>query len=226
LAAAAALLAAGPGVANAATTTLDFEGVVPNPLLYGESYPAVLDYYNGGTSEALTSGPNLGVSFSSGALALHCEGSNTAKGGVGPGSSRFTAIFLVEPSVTINVAAGFDTGLAFTYATLLTGRAEVFDGLDGTGSSLGFLDLATTPSTCSPAVRADYCPFIATGFGFAGTGRSVVLSGFTNSMVFDDLTFGSASIAALPEPASWAMLLFGFCGLGMAMRRRGRPATA
>lgn len=32
--------------------------------------------------------------------------------------------------------------------------------------------------------------------------------------------------AAVPEPATWAMMLFGFGGIGLAMRRRRRPVLA
>jgi PEP-CTERM motif len=32
--------------------------------------------------------------------------------------------------------------------------------------------------------------------------------------------------AAVPEPGTWAMMLFGFAGIGLAMRRRRRPALA
>jgi hypothetical protein len=36
----------------------------------------------------------------------------------------------------------------------------------------------------------------------------------------------SASTVAVPEPATWALMLLGFGGIGMAMRRRRRPALA
>ena len=39
---------------------------------------------------------------------------------------------------------------------------------------------------------------------------------------------GNASfyVAAVPEPATWAMMLIGFGGIGLAMRRRRRPVLA
>lgn len=219
--------------AHAAVVTLDFEGVVPDPRVFGETYPAVLDYYSGGASEAGTTGPNYGISASSTALAfcidksiLRCLGSNAAKGGVGPGGSRFTAIFLNGPqanvSATFNVLKGFDTGFAFTYSTTISGSVDIFDGLDGSGNLLGTLALGATPSTCPPSARADFCPFVATGLGFAGIARSVVLSGSTNAIVFDDLTFGSAALIApaVPEPAAWMMMLAGFAIAGTRLRRR------
>jgi hypothetical protein len=37
---------------------------------------------------------------------------------------------------------------------------------------------------------------------------------------------GNGLTAAVPEPATWAMMLFGFAGLGLAGRRHARPAPA
>ena len=44
---------------------------------------------------------------------------------------------------------------------------------------------------------------------------------------FDVRTDGSFTTAAVPEPASWAMLLAGFAGLGFVARRRAsvRPVS-
>ena len=39
-------------------------------------------------------------------------------------------------------------------------------------------------------------------------------------------SFSGTVLAAVPEPATWAMMLLGFGGIGMAMRRRRRPALA
>jgi len=37
---------------------------------------------------------------------------------------------------------------------------------------------------------------------------------------------GTASFYPVPEPSTWALMLLGFGGIGMAMRRRRRPALA
>lgn len=218
--------------AQASVISLDFENVFPDPNIFLANPHPILDYYDGGTSAEGFSGPNLGVSFSDSALVFcidrslaGCGGSNADKGGVGPASSRQGAIFLngPAPQVTaiVNVAAGFETGFAFTYATLLDGAVELFSELDGGGTSLGFLALPTTPSTCKPGIEADYCPFVIQGLTFAGTAKSVALSGWTNSIVFDDLTFGAATIVSdVPEPAKWISMIAGFALAGLSLRRR------
>jgi hypothetical protein len=53
-------------------------------------------------------------------------------------------------------------------------------------------------------------------------------TGTTTRLTFTNLTGGvnegvfldAVSVAAVPEPATWAMMLLGFGGIGMAMRRR------
>ncbi len=39
-------------------------------------------------------------------------------------------------------------------------------------------------------------------------------------------TFSVATLAAIPEPASWAMMLIGFSAVGSTLRRRRRQTTA
>jgi hypothetical protein len=43
--------------------------------------------------------------------------------------------------------------------------------------------------------------------------------------IFFSEGFGGGSVAAVPEPSTWAMLIIGFAGIGfMAYRRRSKPA--
>jgi hypothetical protein len=37
---------------------------------------------------------------------------------------------------------------------------------------------------------------------------------------------GNLGVSAVPEPATWAMLLIGFAGIGFASYRRSRPSLA
>jgi len=63
-------------------------------------------------------------------------------------------------------------------------------------------------------------------YRFTATGTSTTLS-FASAT---DTAFGPAldnvSIASVPEPAAWALMLVGFGGLGAAMRRRRTAASA
>jgi hypothetical protein len=72
--------------------------------------------------------------------------------------------------------------------------------------------------------------------GFKGTGT---FSGNIGGVAFDPTpgqfsfstqggqsTTFSASTLAVPEPGTWALMLLGFGGIGLAMRRRRRPALA
>lgn len=221
LATAAATLLAMP--ANAAVV-LNFEGIASN---LDSNYPFVQDFYNGGTSSDGTSGANLGVSFSSNAQAICLNTqtrtcSNTSRGGIGDPGSQDEALFFLSGSETfMNVAAGFDTGFSFNYsADNQGGSVSVFDGLNGTGNLLGTLALPTNGGSC-PGFNAGFCPFEAAGLAFAGIGRSISFAGVANQIVFDDVTFGSVTPGgAVPEPATWAFMIFGFGAIGGAMRRQ------
>jgi len=52
---------------------------------------------------------------------------------------------------------------------------------------------------------------------------NVVLSGPNDGELYGDYSVNSLTITAVPEPATWAVMLVGFGGIGAAMRRsRGR----
>ena len=56
----------------------------------------------------------------------------------------------------------------------------------------------------------------------SGHAIHIKVDGRTYSGTFN---FGAVP-AAVPEPATWGMMLFGFAGIGMAIRRRRRPVLA
>jgi len=214
--------------AQAQPIYLDFENIAPYP---NNSNVIIGGYYNGGTSSIGTSGTNYGVEFTSSAilLCLNTAGtfcSNTSRGGQGIASSAFGALYFPNANPTMNVAAGFDTGFSFVYSDpfAVGTTVSIFSGLDGTGSLLASALLPGTANAgCDSAISggANYCPFNAYSIGFDGVAKSVVFGGEINAQVFDDFTFGSVTVGgAVPEPASWAMMIGGIGLIGGAMRRR------
>lgn len=219
---------AGPA---AATVTLNFEGIGTYPNNEGIQ---IQNYYNGGTSSNGSSGPNYGVSFGDNAitLCLNTPGvgcSNTSRGGVGDPATQYTALFFLSgDQAYMNVAAGFDTGFSFNYASNNTpGFVDVYDGPNGTGNILAILTLPVNAPGCGSPYNAAYCPFGPQGVTFSGTAHSVGFGGVANYIVFDDITLGSATPGggAVPEPATWATMLLGFGVSGAALRRRRRKPT-
>jgi len=209
--------------AHAAVITLNFEGVAPHP---SGNNVLVNDFYNGGTSSAGLSGPNLGVQFNGDVLLLclntaDVSCSNTSKGGLGVAGSDKGAIFFLSGNPIMNVAAGFDTGFSGVFSAPFTPgtTVKVWSDVNAGGSLLASLTLGTTTAGgCN--IGGQYCPFENFSLAFAGIGKSVQFGGTLNQQVFDDLTFGSTTPGGVPEPASWAMLIAGFGLVGATQRRR------
>jgi hypothetical protein len=217
-------LLAVPAYAAAAPVVLTFEGIgdVAN----------ILNFYNGGADSQGHTGPNVGVSFASGALGLiDADAGGTGNIAREP-SGQTVLVFLDVSSAVMTVAAGFDTGFSFFYSanpTFGNGTVTVFAGLNGTGNVLAtsVLNAAATPQNgCGGGdPTGSYSCWATVGVSFAGTARSIAFGGAANFIVFDDVTFGSATPGGggnVPEPAS--TMLFGMAALGAAIVRHRRAA--
>lgn len=219
-----ALVAVTAITASAAVVDLTFEGINKT---YPSGYAFIQQFYNGGTSSDGTSGPNYGVSFPANAQAicLNTIGafcSNTSRGGLGdPNSQRGALFFLSGTNTFVDVAAGFTTGFSFNYTAVhVGGSVSVWSGLDGTGTLLATLNLPVTPSGPCPGYSAGFCPFFPIGVSFSGTAQSINFGGVANQIVFDDVTFGSATPGNTPEPGTLVMFGSGVIGLAGMLRRK------
>ena len=196
-----------PGIA-AAMVVLDFEGI-------GDSNP-VGNFYN----DYDRPGTNYGVQFSNATAIVDSD----ARGGTGPFANEpspdTVMVFVDSNHAIVDYAAGFSTGFSFFYSSSAAATVTVWDGLGGTGTQLGTLNLAPlTFDNCSGDPTGAFCNWAALGLAFSGTAKSIDFGGAANSTGFDNITFGSIT-PGIPEPSTYAMLALGLAGIGFASRSR------
>jgi hypothetical protein len=204
------------------------------------------DFYVGGyagnsyTSGDLTGnaqygpGPDLGFTFSANEL-VESSGTNAGKfenlpTGDLDGNTQvlsFSGLGGATTTDTINFTDGF-SNVTFNYSlgtnsAAYAQTAEVWSGLNGTGTVVGTIALTASanPVTCSTRLDA-YCSWsAATGSGFNGIGESITF-GVANTVASENLELDALTVSAVPEPAQFRMMLTGLLLVGMfVFGRRG-----
>lgn len=158
----------------------------------------VNSFYNGG------GGPNYGVDF--------LAGDWVTASGFGQ-TSQPNLAYSNSGAGYFNVASGFTGSLSFTYGAFTDFTGTVYDGLNGTGTSLGTIFLSAN----------DTSAFSSVSLAFLGTARSFMISGGAAQFGFDDVTINAVS--AVPEPSTWATMILGFGFVGGALRYRRRRTS-
>jgi hypothetical protein len=112
-----------------------------------------------------------------------------------------------------NFASLGQPGVAFNQVIVIN-PASPQSGVTISGDTItDVVSMASLPST----------GFAPTSFGFSFW-PALDSSGAIPEFAPDNATF-TASVGAVPEPSTWAMMILGFAGIGfMAYRRKGTPA--
>lgn len=144
-------------------------------------------------------------------------GGGTVTGALATGELEFFTFFATAGDMltirTNAVSGGFDTGLSLLFdstgpileSDAISSLSLLAEDDDGAG---GFLSLINFTATQTGSFA-----FALGGFNESSGNFSVSLAGNT----------GVAG--AVPEPGTWAMMLIGFGGMGVALRRRRKSAT-
>jgi len=150
--------------------------------------------------------------------------------------------------ITNCFASGTTAGTgALSNAPGATGSPGIL-GLDGTGSMTGFTDSLLTGNVLSYSYTGSTTAhYIGLFNGGSAVGCTAGVNCFNNTYLLfyssDPITSGTISLnsyfqnsgishvdlfdtGSVPEPASWAMMLLGFGGIGLAMRRRAKAKAA
>jgi hypothetical protein len=121
--------------------------------------------------------------------------------------------FAIDLGVFYGAPFPYPTGTIPGAATTLYGGALTI----GTAQGNFNVNTATTRNFTFFGVTSDTA---FTSFTITGAGTNAFAS-----TVFDNIRFGSAATPAVPEPATWAMMIGGFGMVGGAMRYRRRKTS-
>jgi hypothetical protein len=205
--------------AHAATITILPPGDLGPPAGYGSGAT-----FNGISAQPYGSTTATG-SFLDGGAAF--SGTGVVMNNGGQGSAGLYATPYGDDTNYLAVLGGGSETIAFA---ALKSSFGLYWGSVDTYNSLAFYNGTTLVATIS---GADVAPPLAANGGqtdYASNGYilisalplfdRVVAASSSNSFEFDNVAAGGMS--AVPEPATWAMMLLGFTGLGYAASRRAK----
>ena len=130
----------------------------------------------------------------------------------------------ISYSFTVDTPASFDLTYSASEVGSLFSYNALLQHLDGSFDVLFDLENITQSGSRSAALTPGKYLFNASGNGTAFLDSPGTLSGTSRGANFS-FNIGAAS-GAVPEPATWGMMILGFGAMGHAMRRRAKGRTA
>lgn len=191
----AGLLTAIAAPAHAARVVLDFEDHPGNDVLLADGYGGV----NWGGAFRTYDEANSGNFYAhSGKTAAYF---NYTDGGMTPGRYYTQSLIFDQPVIFEGAWFSGDANFGAAFEFYLNGV---------------YLGQTATNVTSNPVFLA----------GLGKAVNEVRVRGGAGNFIIDDLTYNTdLGVAAVPEPATWAMMIFGFGLTGALLRRsRERPA--
>ena len=201
LAATIAALGSLPAAAAVVVSSVDGAGPYGVPATF--QFDGVTPQYNGTI-----------YTDSVGSVRAQPAGSTGGYGAVGPSNAQSTALLDLS---------GFG---AISSITFLWGSVDSFNSLGVVGTAMSFSggDMGVAPPTGDQSNPNSNRLVTLT---FTGSDRTAVtglqFSSSGNAFEFDNV---NVTTAAVPEPASWALMLGGFGAIGTAMRSRRKLAVS
>lgn len=194
-------------IGSAASAGITLTGNVPGTKPYSGPIPTYT--FDPGSRPLVTGGAF--VTGTNGILYAQPFGSTGDYYAVGPGTSATGTIDLSSFGDINSIS--FIWGSVDSYNTLQFLDASMNVLASFTGDDVSNLaDGSRTEASMNPLVTFDL-----TGTDI-GNFTYLRLNSTSNAFEIDNLLIG-----AVPEPASWALMLLGFVGIGAALRRRRRP---
>lgn len=153
------------------------------------------------------------------------NGSASLYGGYGvSGSYRYSIGLILNLSQPV-------TGTFTQYNSYRYSINDKDTGQQYEGNSNSFADLITLTNSSRYVAKASGSPTPWTGCYFGrcnnilATSQGIDFSDFSFSSLTGPVTMTVSGFQAVPEPATWSMMILGFGAIGAMVRRRGKVST-
>lgn len=137
----------------------------------------------------------------------------------GPRSQQHFASFQLWDGYNVGSVGPVDSFSLMTFKPLSGSNSPVDLGSGQVNEILNLYNFDPTASVRSSDLISEITPLD----GYAWKSGHL---GFINPVSFSQTQFSigdmTTTLSAVPEPATWALMIFGFGGMGLAMRRRDR----